>query len=132
RPLVSRLLDEAIPPMNDSMSAPAPQISFVVPAYNEEAILASTVRRLLEAFEKAGVALELVLVDNGSKDRTGAIIAEFAASNPAVRGVRVEVNRGYGYGVLQGFPHCTSPWIGVIPADGQVDAEDVVRLFEAV
>lgn len=110
-----------------------PDVSFVVPAYNEEAILGATLRQLREAFEAAGVRLELVVVDNGSKDRTGAIIAELAAAaGGAVRPVRVEVNRGYGYGVLQGFPHCTAPWIGIIPADGQVDAADVVRLFQAV
>src|SRR5205085_1611544 len=44
---------------------------------------------------------------------------------------RVEVNEGYGNGVLAGLPLCTAPWVGVIPADGQVDAEDVVRLYDA-
>lgn len=109
-----------------------PHLSLVVPAYNEEAIVASTLRNLLDAFGRAGVRLELVVVDNGSRDRTGAIVAELAAATSAVRPVRVEVNRGYGFGVLQGIPHCTAPWIGFIPADGQVDAADVVALFQAV
>src|SRR6185295_8531675 len=39
-------------------------------------------------------------------------------------------NEGYGNGVLHGIPVTTSEWVGIIPADGQVDAEDVVRLFE--
>ncbi len=115
---------------NDPSSRP--DLSLVVPAYNEEAIVASTLRNLLDAFERAGVRLELVVVDNGSKDRTGAIVAELAASRRQVRPIRVDVNRGYGYGVLQGVPHCTAPWIGFIPADGQVDAADVVSLYQAV
>jgi len=45
---------------------------------------------------------------------------------------RIDVNEGYGNGILTGIPLCTAPWIGIIPADGQVDAEDVVRLFEAI
>jgi len=45
---------------------------------------------------------------------------------------RVEVNQGYGYGILSGLPLGSAPWIGIIPADGQVDAEDVIRLYEAV
>ncbi len=44
---------------------------------------------------------------------------------------RVEVNQGYGHGLLSGMPLCEAAWIGFIPADGQVDAEDVVLLFEA-
>ncbi len=112
--------------------AEAPELSLVVPAYNEEAILASTLKRLLDEFEKAQIRLELIVVDNGSKDRTGAIAAEFARANPAVRPVRVEVNQGYGFGILSGLPHATAPWVGTIPADGQVDAEDVVRLFDVL
>jgi glycosyltransferase involved in cell wall biosynthesis len=109
-----------------------PDVSFIVPCYNEEAIIEYTVPRLLKAFERAGYQLELVAVDNGSADRTGEIIKGMAAKNPAVIHHRVEVNEGYGKGVLEALPLCTAPWVGIIPADGQVDAEDVVRLYEAV
>jgi hypothetical protein len=44
----------------------------------------------------------------------------------------IEVNEGYGNGVLESIPMCTGEWIGIIPADGQVDAEDVVRVYESV
>ncbi|MCC7162172.1 MAG: glycosyltransferase family 2 protein [Anaerolineae bacterium] len=107
-------------------------ISFVMPAYNEQEIIGYTIRRLFAAFEKEGYRLELVAVDNGSQDRTGEIIREFAETHPGMIGVRVETNQGYGNGILEGIPHCTAPWIGIIPADGQVDAEDVVHLYEAI
>jgi dolichol-phosphate mannosyltransferase len=109
-----------------------PDVSFIVPCYNEEAIIEYTIPRLLKAFARAGYQLELVAVDNGSADRTGEIIKGMAAKNPAVVHHRVEVNEGYGKGVLEALPICTAPWVGIIPADGQVDAEDVVRLYEAV
>lgn len=109
-----------------------PDVSIIVPCYNEEAILAYTLQRLHAAFDKAGYAVELVAVDNGSHDRTGEIIRELGTRLPGIVGHRVEVNQGYGFGVLSGIPRCTAPWIGMIPADGQVDAEDVVRLYEAV
>lgn len=112
--------------------AARPDISFIMPCYNEEEILGYTISKLVAAFEKAGYRLELVTVDNGSRDRTGEIIREFAARNPGIVPVRVEKNEGYGNGLLSGIPYCTARWIGFIPADGQVDAEDVVRLFEAV
>lgn len=117
---------------NGSEKRAQPDVSFIVPCYNEEEIIGYTLSRLLNAFEKGGYRLELVAVDNGSWDRTGEIIKEFAAENPAVVFHRVEVNEGYGKGVLSGIPRCSANWIGIIPADGQVDAEDVVRLYEAV
>ncbi len=109
-----------------------PDVSFIMPCYNEEEILASTARRLLAAFANAGYRFELVAVDNGSSDGTAEIIRQLAAQHPGVVPHRVEVNEGYGNGVLRAIPVCSAPWIGIIPADGQVDAEDVVRLYEAV
>jgi len=109
-----------------------PGISFVMPCYNEEEIVEYTIRRLLSAFEKGGHQIELIAVDNGSSDRTGEIIKGLAAKSASVIYHRVEGNEGYGNGVLSGIPLCTAPWVGIIPADGQVDAEDVVRLFEVV
>ncbi len=109
-----------------------PDLSIIMPAYNEEEIVGFTTRRLVTAFERAGYRLELVAVDNGSSDRTGEIIREMASQFDAVVYHQVEKNEGYGNGVLSAMPVCTAPWIGIIPADGQVDAEDVVRLYEAV
>ncbi|MGE0126701.1 MAG: glycosyltransferase family 2 protein [Blastocatellales bacterium] len=109
----------------------SPELSLVVPCYNEEAIIGYSIPRLLTAFEKAGYRLELIAVDNGSWDSTSEIIKAMAEKNPAVVYYRVEKNQGYGHGLLCGLTVCTAPWVGIIPADGQVDAEDVVRLFEA-
>ena len=110
----------------------SPEISLVMPCNNEEAVVRYTISRLLDSFRGAGYALEIVAVDNGSTDRTGELIRELAASDPAVVHHRVDLNEGYGKGVLDGLPVASAPWVGIIPADGQVDAEDVVRLYEAV
>jgi len=109
-----------------------PEISIVMPCYNEEEVVGYTIPRLSAAFRKAGIRLELVAVDNGSHDQTGKIIKDMAARDPSIVYHRVAVNEGYGNGILSGIPVCRAPWIGMIPADGQVDAEDVVSLFEAV
>ncbi|HEX4936784.1 MAG TPA: glycosyltransferase family 2 protein [Gemmatimonadaceae bacterium] len=108
-----------------------PDVSFVMPCYNEEEVLEYTIPKLMQAFTAAGYRLELVAVDNGSKDGTGDVIASLKARYAGIVPTRVQVNQGYGNGVLHGIPLCTAPWIGFIPADGQVDAEDVVRLYEA-
>jgi glycosyltransferase involved in cell wall biosynthesis len=106
-------------------------VSLVIPCYNEQEAVAFTIQKLLAAFRGACYNLEVVAVDNGSQDETGRIIAELAAADDSIIPHRVAVNEGYGNGILCGIPLCTAPWIGMIPADGQVDAEDVVRLYEA-
>lgn len=112
--------------------AGAPELSLVIPCYNEAESIPYTLPALCAAFAKAGRALEIVAVDNGSKDASAARIAELVARGLPVVPVTVPVNQGYGFGLLSGIPHARGTWIGFIPADGQVDAEDVVRLFEAL
>ena len=111
----------------------AADLSFVIPCYNEEAALPQTVQKLMRAFEHAELRLELVCVDNGSRDGTAQVIAELAARYPGwIRTATVPQNVGMGQGVLAGIPQASAPLVGMIPADGQVDAEDCVRLYEAV
>lgn len=110
----------------------APHVSFIMPCYNEEASIVYTAPRLVHAFSQAGYRLELVACDNGSSDGTGAVIQRLVSEGLPIVAHRVEVNQGYGFGVLSSIPRCSAPYVGIIPADGQVDAEDVVKVFEAV
>ena len=105
-------------------------LSLIMPCYNEESVAGVTARRLVRAFRRADLRLELVAVDNGSQDRTGEILDALAAEFPEITTHRVEVNEGYGKGVVSAIPVTRAAWVGIIPADGQIDAEDVVRLFE--
>lgn len=111
---------------------PTPDLSLIMPCYNEQEVVGYTIPRLLNAFAKAGHALQLIAVDNGSADRTGEIIRQFVASGAPIIYCRVDKNEGYGNGILSGIPLATAPWIGTIASDGQVDAEDIVQLYEAV
>ena len=108
-----------------------PALSLIMPCYNEEDNVEYRVPRLLRAFEAAGHRLQVVAVNNGSTDRTGALLAQLAGSHADVTVVTVPKNIGFGQGILAGIPHCVAPWVGMVAADGQVDEEDVVRLFDA-
>ena len=109
-----------------------PDLSLIMPCYNEESVVGYTIPKLVQAFQAAGVRLHLIAVNNGSRDRTGELLAQLAARYPEVVVHRVEVNQGYGFGILSGIPRATGTWVGMIPADGQVDAEDVVRLYDVL
>lgn len=106
-------------------------LAMVMPAYNEQEAVGVTVAHLFQAFAKVGVRLQIVAVDNGSTDKTGDVLRALQAQWPGLLVHKVEINQGYGNGILVGLPLATAPWVGMIPADGQVDAEDVVRLYQS-
>ena len=108
-----------------------PDISLVLPCYNEEALVRETTTKLAEAFQAKGIPVELVMVDNGSADATGSIIDDLIAEGLPVSKAVVDVNQGYGNGVLRGLDKCQGAWVGFLCVDDQVHPNDVVRLYEA-
>lgn len=106
-----------------------PEVSLTMPCYNEEACIGETAPALVHAFQAAGIGLELVLVDNGSTDRTGEIIDEMIADGLPIRKIRIDVNRGYSDGIYRGLDAGRASIIGYLCADGQVAPEDVVRTY---
>jgi glycosyltransferase involved in cell wall biosynthesis len=116
----------------DSARDRAPDLSLAMPCYNEEDCLDRTVPPLVETFQKAGIDLELVLVDNGSVDRTSAVIDGLIARGLPIRKVVVPVNRGQGLGIRTGLNACRGRHIGYLAADGQVAPESVLLIYRAV
>ena len=96
----------------------SPILSVIIPAYNEEAGIADIVDRVLAvrpALAEVGVAdLELIVVDDGSGDRT----AEIVTANPRARLVRHIKNRGYGAALKTGFSEAGGDLLGFLDADG--------------
>ncbi|MBU2573133.1 MAG: glycosyltransferase family 2 protein [Elusimicrobia bacterium] len=100
--------------------SPAPGFSIVVPCYNE----APNLQPLLEAFAAAcrkriGRDFELIVVDNGSSDGTGAELARLLPLYPFAASVRVEVNKGYGFGILSGLSGARGEYVGWTHGDLQ-------------
>lgn len=101
------------------------KLSLVIPCYNEAANLPLLVPRCLAIANAAD--LEVVLVDNGSTDDTQRIMAELLAGQEKVRSVRVEVNRGYGYGIVAGLRAARGDILAWTHADMQTDPADVIK-----
>ena len=86
-----------------------PTVYFVIPCYNEEAVLPETCRRLTEklsAMEQAGLigkTSRILFVDDGSKDKTWELISQFNRENPWVEGVKLAHNRGHQNALLCGL-----------------------------
>jgi glycosyltransferase involved in cell wall biosynthesis len=104
-------------------------LSVVIPAYNEEDSVAEVVERVLatrQALAGADIDLELIVVDDGSHDRT----AEQVAENPDVRLIRHEMNRGYGAALKSGFGQAKGDWLAFLDADGTYPPEALPDLCQ--
>lgn len=106
--------------------------SLVMPCYNEEASLPDSIPPLAEVLAKQGLSCEIVLVNNGSTDRTAEVIDELAARGLPVVRVDVDRNEGYGHGIITGLKEARGRYRGFMCADGQIAPEDVARLLWAV
>lgn len=107
------------------------KFSLVIPCYNEAANLPLLLERCREVASREGV--EVILVDNGSTDGSPAVLAELLPRYPGCRSVRVDVNQGYGFGILAGLRAAGGSILGWTHADMQTDPQDALRalaLFE--
>jgi phenylacetate-CoA ligase len=107
-------------------------LTVVAPCYNEAANLGELVLRLQKVFERNRLAGEIVLVDDGSEDDTGAVIAALARANANVVGVRHDTNRGIEAGWRSGLQRAQGEYVCFIDADLQNLPEDVWRLYREI
>ncbi|HTL48109.1 MAG TPA: glycosyltransferase family 2 protein [Verrucomicrobiae bacterium] len=108
----------------------APELSIVVPCYNEE----KNVPRLVERFASALAGrsgVEVVFVDNGSKDGTGAALDAAVSRHAFVRKAVVPENQGYGFGILCGLREARGQVLAWTHADLQADPSDVLKAYDA-
>lgn len=112
------------------MTAP-PSVSVVLPAYNEAGALEAVVRRLDAVFHRLQAAGEIIIVDDGSTDQTGAIADRLQRELPRVRALHHERNRGYGAAQRTGLNAATTDLVGLLPADGQVPPEELAVYLAA-
>jgi glycosyltransferase involved in cell wall biosynthesis len=112
------------------VSTPArlPGLSIFLPSHNEEANVERVVRGYLREMREVANDFEVIVVDDGSRDHTGAIADRMAADDPHVRVVHHEVNRGYGGAVISGIRAARMPYVLLSDGDGQFDPAEVAKL----
>lgn len=113
--------------MNDSNGQKRYVVTVVMPALNEEGCLAASVANVLESFSRRGIAGELIIVNDGSSDGTGALAERLRAGNPAVIGViHHESPRGIGAAFWAGVEGARGESVVMIPGDGENDAGEIL------
>jgi len=113
------------------MTGPArPRLTFFFPAYNEEENVAETVRRALEEIGPlVDGSIEVLIVDDGSTDRTPELADALAVADMRVR-VHHQENRGYGGALRAGFANAAGELIGFSDGDLQFDLGEMSRLLD--
>jgi glycosyltransferase involved in cell wall biosynthesis len=105
------------------------KLSIVLPCYNEEANIGRTVKEVNAWMEKSGTDGEIIVSDDGSKDRSPQILAELRKTIPRLRVVTRPRNGGYGMAVRDGLDAATTEWIAYMDSDGQFKPEDLEKLM---
>jgi undecaprenyl-phosphate 4-deoxy-4-formamido-L-arabinose transferase len=115
------------------MIASAPALSVVIPVFNEEAGLQPLFDRLYPALDKLGRSYEIIFVDDGSRDRSAAMLKDQFLQRPDVTRVIVfNANYGQHLAIVAGFEHCRGERIVTLDADLQNPPEEIGKLIAAM
>jgi len=101
-------------------------LSVVLPAYNEESNISNTLRDVIETLDSGHLLYEIIVVDDGSNDGTGAAAARFASDS--VRVIEHSSNKGYGTALRSGFSAATGDYIFFMDSDGQFRMSEFFKL----
>ena len=107
-------------------------LSIVLPCFNEEANIEAVVREVAAWFAALHLAGDIIVVDDGSKDNSPAILERLKKEIPNLQVVRHEKNGGYGVAVRSGCDRVTTEWIAFMDSDGQFHIKDVEHLLKHV
>ncbi len=106
-----------------------PEISVVMPAYNEEEVLPAALAEAVEVLEELCGCWEIIVVDDGSMDSTPKLLAAAGERDPRIRTVRHPANRGYGAALATGFGACRYQTLFYTDADAQFNLRDLVPAY---
>lgn len=106
------------------------KLSIVVPCYNEEENIPLILERFNDVVKREDI--EVILIDNGSTDGSAEVISRLLPQYSFAKTVKVPVNQGYGYGILQGLKECAGEYIGWTHADMQTDPADVLKALDLI
>jgi undecaprenyl-phosphate 4-deoxy-4-formamido-L-arabinose transferase len=107
----------------------APEVSVVIPVYNEEAGLPALFDRLYPALDALAAAYEIIFINDGSRDRSAAVLREQWQRRPDVtRVILLAANAGQHMAIMAGFEHCRGSIVVTLDADLQNPPEEIVKL----
>jgi dolichol-phosphate mannosyltransferase len=105
------------------------KLSIIIPAHNEADCIRTTVSAIARRLAAASIDYEIVVVNDGSTDRTPRILEEMARTSPAIIPVDNTAPNGFGFAVRKGLEAATGEAMVIVMADASDDPEDIVRYY---
>lgn len=106
------------------------ELSLFFPVYNEENRLKETVEKAIPVLKKVAEKYEIIIINDGSKDKTSEVVASLAKEHPFIRVVTHNVNRGYGAAIKDGMYNSSYEWITFTDSDGQFDFSEITKFID--
>lgn len=105
-------------------------LSVFLPAFNEEDSIAPAVEGVVKVLKSLDIDWEVLVINDGSKDKTAEVVKSLEEKYPNVRLINHEVNEGYGHVLKTGFARAKYPWVAFVDSDGQFDFAEIKKLIE--
>lgn len=119
--------------MAQSTSASAPSLSVFFPAYNDAPSLPALVKKAFSVLAACSTDYELIVINDGSQDATGAVLAALARKyGPRMRVITHPQNLGYGQALRSGFAAATKDLVFYTDGDGQYDVGEIPKLLKGM
>jgi glycosyltransferase involved in cell wall biosynthesis len=109
-----------------------PQLSIVIPAYNESARIESALKNVMSCVSEKGWDAEVLVIDDGSKDNTAAIVQRWMVDHPRLHLIQNPGNKGKGYSVRNGLLQAAGDIVMFTDADLSAPMEEAERLIAAI
>jgi len=106
-----------------------PELSIVMPVYNEGAVIAEVVASWLHELERLGIDCEFLVYDDGSRDETRRILERLEEGRPGLV-VTSQANSGHGPTILRGYHEARGEWVFQVDSDDEMGAEHFAGLWE--
>jgi len=105
-------------------------LSVFFPCFNEQDNIERVVRSAIDVLTALKVDFEIIIVDDGSRDKTGEIADSLAVKDKHIKAVHHSINRGYGAAIQSGFKAATKEYVFYTDGDGQFDIKELPLLFK--
>lgn len=105
-------------------------LSVFLPAFNEEDSITLTVEGVAKVLKSLNLDWEVLVINDGSKDRTAEVVKELENKIPGVKLINHEKNMGYGHALKTGFASSKYSWVAFVDSDGQFDFSEIKKFLE--
>jgi len=111
------------------MATQIPELSVFLPIYNEEKTIKDVVLKTKRVLEDIASKWELLLIEDGSTDKTYSIIKNLSEDDPRLKIIKHEKNKGYGEALKSGIYSAKYSWIAFIDSDAQFDFSEITKFI---